>query len=103
MAGVPEGPGFDQPAMREAADMMASMSPEALEQMSSVAASRHVGLQQHQQPSLQDVPAGSQQAVEAMQVCTYATRVAGSLLRLCCDMMPDCICFSLCLAIEPVR
>lgn len=69
MAGMPEGPGFDPQAMRQAADIMVSMSPEALEQMSSVAASRHVGLQQQQQPSLQAGPAG-QQAVEAMQVCS---------------------------------
>ncbi|CAL5229942.1 g13370 [Coccomyxa viridis] len=72
MAGMPEGPGFDPQAMWQAADMMASMSPEALEQMTSMAASRHVGLQQQQHPSpqppsLQTGPGSSQQAVEAMQ------------------------------------
>ena len=79
MAGMPEGPGFDPQAMRQAADMMASMSPEALDQMTSMAASRHVGLQQRQQqslqpPNLQTGPGSSQQAVEAMQVCSSAAK-----------------------------
>lgn len=73
MAGMPEGPGFDPQAMRQAADMMASMNPEALEQMTSMAASRHTGVQP-QQPTMAPLnmavaPAGSEQPMEAMQVC----------------------------------
>ena len=86
---MPEGPGFDPQAMRQAADMMASMGPEALEQMSSMAASRHVGLQQQQQPSLQQTspqagPAG-QQAVEAMQVCSSVPSLLNSARLLLWD------------------
>ena len=94
MAGIPEGPGFDQQAMREAADMVASMNPEALEQISSVAASRHAGLQQQQTPSMQDGPAGSQQAVAALQVCSSVT-VTCSILQEWYDMTPVCT-LSLC-------
>ncbi len=91
MAGMPEGPGFDPQAMRQAADMMASMSPEALEQMTSMAASRHVGLQQQQHPSpqppsLQTGPGSSQQAVEAMQVCSSVTKGASFPYEGCHNM-----------------
>ena len=70
---MPEGPEFDPQAMRQAADMMASINPEALEQMTSMAASQHTGVQPQQQmtaPLKTTVaPAGSQQPMEAMQVC----------------------------------
>ena len=75
---MPEGPEFNPQAMRQAADMMASMSPEALEQMTSVAASRHVGTQEQLQPSLQHAPAGGQEAMEAMQVCFLSQRAGAA-------------------------
>ncbi len=70
---MPEGPGFDPQAMRQAADMMANMNPEALEQMTSMAASRHTGVQPQQQTmaplNTPVAPAGSHQPMDAMQVC----------------------------------
>lgn len=68
MAGMPEGPGFDPEQMQQAADMMASMSQEALEQMTCMAASHSTGIEQQQPQTLQVQPSGSQQALDAVQV-----------------------------------
>ena len=81
MTGMPEAPSFDPQAMRQAVDMMASMRPEALQQMASMAASQQMpsmtssqdaGVQQQQQQqqssSSQGQAADPMQALQAMQV-----------------------------------
>ena len=81
MTGMPEAPSFDPQAMRQAVDMMASMRPEALQQMASMAASQQMpsmsssqdaGVQQQQQQSSssQVQAADPIQALQAMQVLT---------------------------------
>ena len=84
MTGMPDAPSFDPQAMRQAVDMMASMRPEALQQMASMAASQQMpsmtssqdaGVQQQQQQQQQQQTSSSQvqaadplQALQAMQV-----------------------------------
>lgn len=79
MAGMPEMPGFDPQAMRQAADMMASMSPEALEQMTSMAAAREAVAGQQAPPPIPEMQQpGTQEALQAMQVCPCWALVASS-------------------------
>ena len=95
MAGMPEMPGFDPQAMRQAADMMASMSPEALEQMTSMAAARQAVAEVGQQapppiPEMQH--SGTQEALQAMQVCPCWAFLASSYA--CTALQPMLSSFS---------